>query len=527
MAFTLLGHILSYTPSYCLHSSLSLCLMILALALEALWPQPMIPMIPFMRAQRNVKGLWTKPCRNNSSLVQLSLSDLKGQERHPTRHEIISNNILNVEETKKLQDQPTSHLPVYSPIRTFQIRLTLLHRLPGHCFVPRSIISSRLPLKLPQFLVTPTLMSWRVFLDCLALKVPSLHLCLQRHHIYPSFLTWPQWILILKRLRISFLSIVLRVLKTFLSIKPSLLQLVILSPEQFGARSFLICSSTLRNFLLQWTRGTITTMNQRILGLALHWLRRIKPSLSVCSSLKLTGHEYLVHGLQAWLSSSLTGMLSFGTISPLSWIFSKPLQQILLSLFHSMCIFVTSIQRSLSIELNSTCLSLLRCSHWLHWQIPHMLAKEPSHLRHPLQATMQSMPMCLAATGALVCVSLRSVQIATSMGSAVSAVKDTERKTMNSALISSKLATECELLGVQENVTTFAEKGPRPLNRSSLKHNASPVTLDPPWFCWGFVWSDNSIDLILPLALYTESALLYHLLNISWMILQFKSPSVH
>jgi hypothetical protein len=91
--------------------------------------------------------------------------------------------------------QPTSHLPVYSPIRTFQIRLTLPHRSPGHCFVPRSIISSRLPLKPPQFLATPSLMSWQVFSDCLALKVPSLRPCLQKHHICPSSLTQPRLIL--------------------------------------------------------------------------------------------------------------------------------------------------------------------------------------------------------------------------------------------------------------------------------------------------------------------------------------------
>jgi hypothetical protein len=84
-------------------------------------------------------------------------------------------------------------------------------------------------------------------------------------------------------------------------------------------------------------------------------------------------------------------------------------------------------------------------------------------------------------------------------------VKDTEQKTTNSVLLSSKLATEHESLGVQENVTRFTERGPRPLSRSTLKRKAS-VTLDPPHFRRGFVWSDNSIDPISPSALYTESA---------------------
>jgi hypothetical protein len=294
----------------------------------------------------------------------------------------------------------------------------------------------------------------------------------------------------------------------FLSIKPSLLRLVTLSPGRFGVRSFLIFLLILKNFLLQWTRGTITMMNRRTLGLAMHWLKRIRLSLSARSGLKLTGRGYLARGLQVLRSSSLTGMLSFGTIAPLSWIFSEPLQRTLLSLFHLMCMSATSIQRSLSIlmiGLNSICRSLLRCSHHLHRQTPCVPAREPSRLKRPLPATFRSVWMCLAAIGALVRASLRSVQIAASMGSAVSAVKDTERKTTNNALLSSKLVTERELLGVQEDVTMFTEKGPCPLSRSPLKRKAS-VAIDPPRFCPGFVWSDNSIDLISPSALYTESA---------------------
>jgi hypothetical protein len=112
---------------------------------------------------------------------------------------------------------------------------------------------------------------------------------------------------------------------------------------------------------------------------------------------------------------------------------------------------------------------------------------------------MRSVRMYCAAIGALAHASPRFVQIAASMGFAVSAVKDTEQKTTNSASLSSRLATERELLGLWENVALFTEKGPRPLNRP-LKRKAS-VILEPPRFCRGFVWTDNSIDLISPSAL--------------------------
>ena len=75
---------------------------------------------------------------------------------------------------------------------------------------------------------------------------------------------------------------------------------------------------------------------------------------------------------------------------------------------------------------------------------------------------------------------------------------------MNSASLSSRLATECELLGLRENVMMFTKKGPRSLGRP-LKRKAS-VILEPPRFRRGFVWTDNSADLISPSVLYTESA---------------------
>lgn len=68
--------------------------------------------------------------------------------------------------------------------------------------------------------------------------------------------------------------------------------------------------------------------------------------------------------------------------------------------------------------------------------------------------------------------------------------------------LSSKLATEHELLGLQENVTMFVEKG---LHCLSLKHKASG-SLNSPQFHQGLVCSNNSIDHISPLALNTESA---------------------
>jgi hypothetical protein len=91
------------------------------------------------------------------------------------------------------------------------------------------------------------------------------------------------------------------------------------------------------------------------------------------------------------------------------------------------------------------------------------------------------------------------------MGSAVSVVKGIERRTTNSVSLSSNLATDHELLGLQEDVTRFAEKGPVSLSNPSLKRKA-PVTLDSPRFRRGFIWSDNPTDYISPSALYTETA---------------------
>ena len=91
------------------------------------------------------------------------------------------------------------------------------------------------------------------------------------------------------------------------------------------------------------------------------------------------------------------------------------------------------------------------------------------------------------------------------MGFAVSVVKDTERRTTNGVSLSSRLATERESLGAQENMVMFVKKGPRSLTNPSLKRRAS-VTLDSPHFRRGFIWSDDPIDRISPSALYTESA---------------------
>jgi hypothetical protein len=180
-----------------------------------------------------------------------------------------------------------------------------------------------------------------------------------------------------------------------------------------------------------------------------------------------------------WFSSFLTGILSFETIVPLSWICSVLRHQTLLLQFHSMCMFVTSIQRSLfilTIEPNSICRSLPKCFRQL-LQSFHAQIKELFHLKPRLQATIRSVQTCLAATGALVRANPRSVRITTSMGFAVSVVKDTERRTTNGVSLSSRLATERESLGAQENVAMFVEKGPRSLTNPSLKCRAS-VTLD-------------------------------------------------
>ena len=308
-----------------------------------------------------------------------------------------------------------------------------------------------------------------------------LGLCSRKHPTYPSSLTRLQTTLTLKRLKIFFQSTVPKALRISLSIKLNLLWLAIPSPAQFGARSFSIYSLTSKNFSLQWIKDMITMTSLKTLGLVTHWLKRIKLSLSVRYGLKLIGYGYLERGLQVWHSSSLIGTLSFGNTEPLSWTFSEQPPPILSLLSRSMFMFTTSIRRNpsiLTIELNLIYHSSLKCFRLLCQQIPRVVVRELFHRRLLRQVITRSMRMYLAAIGALVRASPRFVQIAASMGSAVSAVEDTERKTMNSALLSSRLATECELLGLRENVMMFTEKGPRSLGRP-LKCKAS-VILEPP-----------------------------------------------
>src|ERR1700733_11959396 len=129
------------------------------------------------------------------------------------------------------------------------------------------------------------------------------------------------------------------------------------------------CSLILKNFSLRWTWAMITTMTQRISELAMHRSRRIKLSLSALFELRLTGYGFSAHGLQAWLSSFLTGKLSSGIIGQLSWISSTLCQRILLSPYCSMCKSGTSTLRNLFTSmtgLNSICCSSRKCS-------PHLL----------------------------------------------------------------------------------------------------------------------------------------------------------
>ena len=133
-----------------------------------------------------------------------------------------------------------------------------------------------------------------------------------------------------------------------------------------------------------------------------------------------------------------------------------------------------------------------------------MVVRELSHPKLLLYVATQSVQMCHPIIGVLGCASPRSVQIATSMGSAVSAVRDTEQKTTNSASLSSRIATEIKLLELQENVTMFTKKGPCSLSR--LLKCKAPEILELPRFHCGFVWLNNFIDLISPSAIYTKSA---------------------
>jgi hypothetical protein len=84
-------------------------------------------------------------------------------------------------------------------------------------------------------------------------------------------------------------------------------------------------------------------------------------------------------------------------------------------------------------------------------------------------------------------------------------MKGIKQRTTKHASLSSNLTTDHELLGLQGDVTRFAEKGPMSLSNPSLKRKA-PVTFDSPQFRHGFVWSDNSTGYISPSALYTETA---------------------
>ena len=155
----------------------------------------------------------------------------------------------------------------------------------------------------------------------------------------------------------------------------------------------------------------ITTMTLRISELGMHWSRKIKPSLNVLFDLRLTGLKFLAHGLQASLSSSLTGKQSSGTTGQSSWIFSGLCQRIPSWPYHSMYKFATSIPRSpfiLMTELNSIYHFLRKCSPQL-LQIPHVQTRGPSLLKRQLLLATRNAWMCLAAIGALAPAKLRSV----------------------------------------------------------------------------------------------------------------------
>jgi len=158
------------------------------------------------------------------------------------------------------------------------------------------------------------------------------------------------------------------------------------------------------------------------------------------------------------------------------------------------------------IVINSISCFSLKYYHLL-CQALHGLISESILFSHLLLGAIKSMWMCLVATGAMVCANQRSVQITGSMGFAASVVKDTEQRIMNSASLSSRLATECELAKSQEHVAMFVENGPQSLGSNFPSLQCKPsANLDSPQFHQGFVWSENSIDDISPLALYTESA---------------------
>ena len=94
--------------------------------------------------------------------------------------------------------------------------------------------------------------------------------------------------------------------------------------------------------------------------------------------------------------------------------------------------------------------------------------------------------------------------MAVGMGFAVSAKVDTEQKTKQSAILSSKLDKERELAEATQRAAK-AREGPRSIN-TGLKRKLDTPLVDVPRFRCRYVWSNSTNKHLSPAALYTEVA---------------------
>ena len=94
--------------------------------------------------------------------------------------------------------------------------------------------------------------------------------------------------------------------------------------------------------------------------------------------------------------------------------------------------------------------------------------------------------------------------MAVGMGFAVSAKVDTEQKTKQSAILSSKLDKERELAEATQRAAK-AREGPRSIN-TGLKQKLDTPLVDVPRFRRHYVWSNSTNKHLSPAALYTEVA---------------------
>ena len=236
---------LSYWQLTPIITPLSPCLMSLLWVLQALWPRLKKPSA---HVQRNFKGLWMMQFPIQS-LAWPSLHFSRMLEQLWMKQGITSINTLSAGGAQKLlQDYLLG-----KPILALWIWSTLPHQSLGLCSMWR-LTTSRVPL-LEQLQPLAALFSmlWRTALDCQVLKAWSLHLCLWRHHIYPSYLTWQQLMFTLRRPKTCFLSTVHRAHRTSLLTRLSSLWLETCFLEPFDTRFFLICSLISKNFSLWWT----------------------------------------------------------------------------------------------------------------------------------------------------------------------------------------------------------------------------------------------------------------------------------